>query len=57
MIRGALACFVHAAFPGVCTTTGSQTVIRLYDRMVLSRANAPGDKNIVERRESTAEYI
>lgn len=37
MLRGSLACFVHAAFPWVHTHTASQTILRLHDRMVLNR--------------------
>ncbi len=37
MLRGSLACFVHALFPALCTTTGSRAVARLHDRMILSR--------------------
>jgi hypothetical protein len=38
MLRGSLACLVHAAFPWICTTTGSRTVARLHDRMVINRS-------------------
>ena len=44
MLRGALACFVHAAFPWVCTSTGSQTVIRLHERMVVNRSKGRLDE-------------
>ena len=37
MLRGGLACFVHALLPFCCTTTGSQTIKRLHDEMVMSR--------------------
>ena len=37
MILGGLACMVHAVLPFFCTTTGSSTVRRLYERMVVSR--------------------
>ena len=37
MIGGGLACFVHGLFPFLCTTTGSSTVRRLHDRMVVNR--------------------
>ncbi|SEN44373.1 hypothetical protein SAMN05192583_2796 [Sphingomonas gellani] len=33
MIRGGLACLVHAVVPGLCTTTGSDTIRRLHARM------------------------
>lgn len=29
LIVGGLACFVHAVFPFLCTTTGSETIRRL----------------------------
>jgi hypothetical protein len=38
MLRGSMACFVHAVFPWIHTQTGSQTVIRLHSRMVLNRS-------------------
>ncbi len=37
MLRGGLACFVHALLPFCCTTTGSQTIRRLHEEMVTSR--------------------
>lgn len=37
MLRGGLACLVHAVLPFLCTTTGSQTVRRLHERMVTNR--------------------
>lgn len=37
MISGGLACLVHALFPFVFVKTGSSTVRRLYDQMVMSR--------------------
>jgi hypothetical protein len=38
MLRGALACFVHAVCPWLCTTLGSRTVLRLHDRMIVNRS-------------------
>ena len=38
MLTGALACFVHAAVPAFCTTTGSSIVARLYTRMITARS-------------------
>ena len=38
MIAGGLACAVHAVLPFLFTTTGSQTIRRLHDRMVKNRA-------------------
>ncbi len=37
MIAGGLACAVHALLPFLFTTTGSQTIRRLHDRMVTNR--------------------
>lgn len=37
MIVGGLACVVHGLIPGVFVTTGSDTVLRLHDRMVVNR--------------------
>ncbi|MGH6674594.1 MAG: DUF6356 family protein [Xanthobacteraceae bacterium] len=42
MLRGGLACLLHAAFPFLCTSTGSSTVHRLHERMVVNRAR-PGE--------------
>lgn len=41
MLVGALACFVHAVLPFLCTSTGSGTVRRLHDRMVVNRVRTP----------------
>jgi hypothetical protein len=38
MLRGSLACFVHAIFPWLHTQTGSQTIVRLHSRMVINRS-------------------
>ena len=40
MIIGGLACAVHAVLPFLFTTTGSQTIRRLHDRMVANRQRA-----------------
>jgi len=37
MFRGALACFVHALLPNLCTRTGSTVVAQLHHRMVTHR--------------------
>jgi hypothetical protein len=37
MILGGLACVVHGMIPGVFVTTGSDTIRRLHDRMVVNR--------------------
>ena len=39
MLVGAACCLVHAFFPSLFEHTGSQLVNRLYDRMVVNRAN------------------
>ena len=43
MLLGGLACLVHAVLPFLCTSTGSQTIRRLHDRMVANRARTPAD--------------
>ena len=40
MLRGGLACLVHAVLPFLCTSTGSRTIRALHERMVVSRAKA-----------------
>ncbi len=37
MFLGACACAIHAVFPFLCLTTGSETVKRLHGRMVTNR--------------------
>ena len=44
MLRGSIACFVHAAFPWTHERTGSQTVIRLHGRMVINRRKQRADE-------------
>ena len=44
MLRGSMACFVHAAFPWTHTRTGSQTVIRLHGQMVINRRKQRADE-------------
>ena len=39
MLVGAIACFLHGIVPAAFTQTGSRTVSRLYDRMVVNRSN------------------
>ena len=41
MLRGGLACLVHGIFPFLCTSTGSATIRRLHDRMVVNRIRTP----------------
>jgi len=44
MLRGSVGCFLHALFPWAHTRTGSQTVTRLYDRMVINRRKLRADE-------------
>ena len=37
MLFGALACAIHAIFPFLFETTGSQKITQLHERMVLNR--------------------
>lgn len=41
MLKGGLACLIHGIFPFLCTTTGSQTVRVLHERMVTHRVRQP----------------
>ena len=38
MIGGGLACLVHAVLPFAFVTRGSETIARLYDRMITNRS-------------------
>jgi hypothetical protein len=58
MLLGSVACFVHAAFPWICTTTGSRTVVRLHDRMVINRSkNRLDEMRPLDPLDSLAEHI
>jgi hypothetical protein len=58
MLRGALAAFVHAVFPSICTTTGSRIVIRLHDRMVINRSkNRLDQMRSLDQLDFLAEHI
>jgi uncharacterized protein DUF6356 len=37
MIWGGLVCLVHAVFPGVCCTKGSEMIGELHERMITNR--------------------
>lgn len=41
MILGGLACLVHGLLPFLFTSTGSSTIKRLHERMVVSRRRDP----------------
>jgi hypothetical protein len=50
MVAGGLACLVHALLPFLFVTTGSRTISRLYDRMVVHRhGNLPTRKEAIEQ--------
>jgi hypothetical protein len=38
MLRAGIACLLHGLVPALFTTTGSRTVSRLHERMVINRA-------------------
>ncbi|GJD49513.1 hypothetical protein OPKNFCMD_2244 [Methylobacterium crusticola] len=40
MIAGGCACLVHGLLPFAFTSTGSRTILRLHERMVVHRARA-----------------
>jgi hypothetical protein len=46
MLAGSLACMIHAFLPGLFARTGSQTITRLHDRMVIHRQRHGGAKPI-----------
>lgn len=46
MLRGALACFVHAIVPSLCTRTGSTVVNQLHHRMVTHRHEETATKKV-----------
>lgn len=41
LLFAGIACLIHGFLPFLCTTTGSSTVRRLYDRMVVHRVRTP----------------
>ena len=58
MLLGSLACFVHAALPWFCTSTGSKTVVRLHNRMVINRSKSRLDEmSPLDPLDSVAEHI
>lgn len=40
MLVGGIACFLHGLFPFLCTRTGSTTIRRLHDRMIVHRVRS-----------------
>jgi hypothetical protein len=48
MIVGGLGCLVHAILPNLFVTTGSRTVRRLHDRMVVSRIRQSPSMHVVQ---------
>ena len=58
MLGGSIACFVHGMLPWAHTRTGSQTVIRLHDRMVINRKKLRADEmSPLDPQDSIAENI
>lgn len=45
MLMGAAACAIHAFFPFLFETTGSQKIKCLYERMLVSRKSQQGFQN------------
>lgn len=37
MLRGGIACIIHALIPALCVRSASTTIVRLHDRMVAMR--------------------
>jgi len=46
MLAGGFACLLHGLFPFLFTTTGSSTIRRLHERMVVSRRRADAGANV-----------
>lgn len=58
MLRGSMACFIHAALPFLHVRTGSQMVVRLHDRMVINRRKQHADEmRRLDPRDAIAENI
>ncbi|WP_343528879.1 DUF6356 family protein [Sphingomonas sp.] len=53
MIRGGLGAIVHAVVPGLCTTTGSDTIARLHAEMVAKRRKVQA----AQTQMKTVEYV
>jgi len=47
MILGGLACLVHGVLPFLFTSTGSGTIKRLHERMVVSRRRTPAAEGVL----------
>jgi hypothetical protein len=41
MLLGAIACFLHALVPALCTTTASRLIARLHSSMIINRSRFP----------------
>lgn len=50
MFGAAIACLIHGLVPALFTQTGSTTVSRLYDRMVVNRARGIGTGSSISPR-------
>lgn len=50
MFCGALGCFIHGIVPALFTHTGSATVSRLHDRMVVNRVRGIRSGSTVDPR-------
>lgn len=48
MLRGGLACLLHAVFPFLCVRTGSSTIRGLHERMVVNRVTHGGQRGAAE---------
>lgn len=53
MIVGGLGAIVHAVVPGLCTTTGSETVAKLHAEMVAKRRQ----KQAAQAQMKSVEYV
>ena len=46
MLRGALCCALHAVFPFLCVSTGSEAICDLHERMVTKRSRLREQRSI-----------
>ncbi len=57
MLRGGLACLVHAVFPFWCTKTGSNTVFELHERMTRGQRGVNREEELASRAAKADELV
>jgi hypothetical protein len=56
LFLAAAACALHGLFPALCEKTGSNTVKRLYERMVANRRRAAPHADVQPQTQPFADY-